>query len=131
MTKTYFYTNDSRIVSNNSMNCITDRLGSVRLIVDSAGRVRHSYTYTPFGQMLQTDSDQGAPTNNFKFTGQWLDNEIGQYYLRARMYDPQLMRFTLHEYLYCTNDPTNKIDLSGRLGAGFEGHSTLASQQNR
>lgn len=61
------------------------------------------------------------------FTGQYFDWEIGQYYLRARQYDPILMRMTgrdsingryeepltLHKYLYCLNDPTNRVDPSG------------------
>jgi len=40
------------------------------------------------GECLQTID------NPFKFTGQWYDEELGQYYLRARMYDPYLSRFT-------------------------------------
>jgi RHS repeat-associated protein len=66
--------------------------------------------------------------NSFKFTGQWWDSEIGQYYLRARQYDPALMRFTardpvkgnfrkplsLHPYLYCQNDSINATDINGR-----------------
>ncbi|MFC1677853.1 RHS repeat domain-containing protein [Planctomycetota bacterium] len=125
----YYYTNDGRIVNVSNMTFITDRLGSVRLALSMYGDIKHSYTYTPFGQMLQTDSDAGAPTNNFKFTGQWLDEEIGQYYLRARMYDPAMMRFTtrdpvlgkqqnpltLHKYLYCMSDPANKIDPDGKF----------------
>jgi RHS repeat-associated protein len=65
--------------------------------------------------------------NPLKFTGQWYDAEIGQYYLRARQYDPELMRFisrdpvrgkyenplTLHPYLYCINAPTQFVDLNG------------------
>ena len=48
---------------------------------------------------------------------------------RARMYDPEMKRFTsrdpvrgkyqepltLHRYLYCLNDPVNRYDLDGRL----------------
>lgn len=65
------------------------------------------------------------------FTGQYYDSEIGQYYMRARQYDPQLMRFTgrdlvtgeqeypltLHKYLYCGNDSINRIDPSGKFAA--------------
>jgi RHS repeat-associated protein len=104
-----------------------DRLGSVRQVLDESGNVKNTYTYTPFGQ---DPNDQFAETvdNPFKFTGQWYDSEIGQYHLRARMYDPQLMRLTaidpvsgkqnqpltLHKYLYCTNDPINLTDPSGK-----------------
>ncbi|MBN2454921.1 MAG: RHS repeat-associated core domain-containing protein, partial [Sedimentisphaerales bacterium] len=87
------------------------------------------YTYNPFGELIEKEpSDEGqAPSNCFMFTGQWYDNEIGQYYLRARQYDPHLYRFisrdpilgdfkepiTLHKYLYCGNDPLNRLDLTG------------------
>jgi len=107
-----------------------DRLGSVRQVFDESGNVKNTYTYTPFG----TDpNSQFAETvdNPFMFTGQWFDSEIDQYYLRARMYDPQLMRFTaidpvigkpyhpltLHRFLYCGNDPENWIDPSGNFSS--------------
>jgi len=102
-------------------------LGSVRQVLDSSGNVKNTYTYSPFG----TDpNSQFAETidNPLRFTGQWYDGEIGQYYLRARQYEPQLMRFTaidpvlgkpqqpltLHVYLYCANDPLNRIDPFGQ-----------------
>jgi len=92
----------------------------------------NSYTYDPFGEALV---DQGTFGNPFMFTGQWYDDEIEQYYLRARMYDPALMRFTgrdpvkgkfknpmtLNVYLYCLNDPINRVDPRGEEG-------TLAEQ---
>jgi len=120
---------------------IHDRLGSVRLVADSNGTVRNSYTYNPFGEMFATECAETV-YNPFKFTGQWWDDEISQYYLRARMYDPVFMRFTsrdpvrgkfnrpmtLHPYLYCGSDPVNKIDLDGRLafllGGSFSGNIT-------
>lgn len=84
------------------------------------------YTYEPFGELLESG---GTLTNPFMFTGQYYDSEIGQYYLRARMYDPIVMRFTardpvagkfkepltLHQYLYCFNDPINRTDPTGEL----------------
>jgi RHS repeat-associated protein len=103
-----------------------DRLGSVREVIDANGTVKNHYTYKPFGELL--DSSETV-SNPFLFTGQWFDPETGQYYLRARQYDPQLMRFTsrdpirgqftepmtLHVYLYCLNDPLNHKDPSGRM----------------
>jgi RHS repeat-associated protein len=106
-----------------------DRLGSVREIINTDGAVVRNYTYGPFGQTIEESSNEPQATSNcFMFTGQWFDPEIGQYYLRARQYDPQLMRFTaydpvfgqfeepmtLHKYLYCGNDPVNKVDLTGK-----------------
>ena len=111
---------------------VHDRLGSVRLVVDYNDIdeyicVANSYTYTPFGQFYGTPDE--TVDNPFKFTGQWHDAEINQYYLRARMYDPTMMRFTsrdpvrgernepltLHRYLYCINSPTKYIDPSGEF----------------
>ena len=104
-----------------------DRLGSVRQVLDSAGNVKNTYTYTPFGRDPNSQFAE-AVDNPFRFTGQWYDTEIGQYYLRARQYEPELMRFCAidpvkqdgadnsllsHVYLYCTNDPVNWIDRTG------------------
>jgi RHS repeat-associated protein len=97
-------------------------------VVDVNGIVQNSYTYNPFGEDLATEVTENTE-NNLKFTGQWWDSEIGQYYLRARIYDPVLMRFTgrdpvrgkfqepmsLHKYLYCQNDPVDRIDPDGKF----------------
>jgi RHS repeat-associated protein len=101
-----------------------DRLGSVRQLINTSGNVIRLYTYNPFGETLETD---GSFANPFKFSGQFFDDEIGQYHLRARQYDPYISRFTsrdpvtgkfeeplsLHKYLYCTNDPINFVDPQG------------------
>jgi RHS repeat-associated protein len=105
-----------------------DRLGSVRQVVDMDADVANRYTYGPFGNIFAAETTETAE-NAFTFTGQWYDEEIGQYYLRARMYDPQIYRFTardpvtgrfteplsLHPYLYCLNDPLNRIDPTGEF----------------
>jgi RHS repeat-associated protein len=133
--KSYFYTPNGQILKQtfddsaepNDYFYIHDRLGSVRLVVDETGAVKNSYTtYSPFGELFTTESAE-TTENPFKFTGQWYDSEIRQYYLRARQYSPYLGRFTsrdpvrgrlkkpmtLHTYLYCLNDPINNVDLSG------------------
>lgn len=133
--KSYIYEN-SRIIaqwdegqSANEYFYVKDRLGSVRQLINGSGSVVRNYTYSPFGQLLESGAAGGAPSNPFMFTGQWFDDEITQYYLRARMYDPVLMRFTardpvrgkfkdpitLHKYLYCGNDPINRTDPDGRF----------------
>jgi len=106
-----------------------DRLGSVRQVIDTLGNadVQCRYTYDPFGELFDSEAEETEGLNPFKFTGQYFDDELGQYYLRARQYDPHIARFTsrdpvtgkfeepltLHKYLYCTNDPINKLDPSG------------------
>ncbi|MHC4755803.1 MAG: RHS repeat-associated core domain-containing protein, partial [Planctomycetota bacterium] len=108
-----------------------DRLGSVRQVIETDGDVVCRYTYNPYGELFDTptmgaglDETEETIDNPFTFTGQWYDSEINQYCLRARMYDPKIGRFTsrdpvlgdfkepltLHKYLYCINDPINRID---------------------
>jgi hypothetical protein len=66
-----------------------DRLGSVRLVIDDTGAAKNSYMYNPFGEMFPTECSENVNvTNPFKFTGQYYDSEIGQYYLRARPFSP-------------------------------------------
>ncbi|WP_186804725.1 RHS repeat-associated core domain-containing protein [Limihaloglobus sulfuriphilus] len=118
-----------------------DRLGSIREVVDFADInpvdgiedspvVVAGYTYNPFGEDFSSECFENTGIHNpFKYTGQWYDDEIDQYYLRARMYDPQMMRFTgrdpvrgkygepltLHRYLYTANEPINRIDPNGKI----------------
>jgi RHS repeat-associated protein len=78
-----------------------DRLGSVRQVIDDQSAVKNSYTYEPFGEMFATECTE-TTENPFKFTGQYFDSEIEEYYLRAcpergrrtRQYNPHIARFT-------------------------------------
>ena len=117
--------------SGNSRFYVHDRNGNVRNVINSSGSVLNSYTYTPYGEDIAAQCVETVD-NNWKYTGQYHDKEIGQYYLRARMYSPYLSRFngydpvyggyteplTLHQYLYCLNDPVNRVDLSGEFSMG-------------
>jgi RHS repeat-associated protein len=107
-----------------------DRLGSVRMIIDTSANVVNYYTYEPFGQTIESG---GTLNNPFMFTGQYFDSEINEYYLRNRQYHPHIGRFTtrdliagqfdnplsLHKYLYCENEPVNWIDPWGLWRAGL------------
>ncbi|MFX0066912.1 MAG: RHS repeat-associated core domain-containing protein [Candidatus Hermodarchaeota archaeon] len=101
-------------------------------MIDTSANVVKYYAYESFGEVLE---EGGTLTNYMMFTGQYFDNEIDQYYLRARQYDPYISRFTardpirgkfeepltLHVYLYCLNDPLNKIDPQGLWAAYVTG----------
>jgi RHS repeat-associated protein len=115
-------------ISDDKYFYLHDRLGSVRLVIDDQGAVKNTYTYEPFGQMLASECTENV-SNPFKFTGQYFDSEIEEYYLRARQYNPHIARFTsrdpvkgsfkvpltLRQYLYCINNPVNRIDPAGEL----------------
>ena len=138
--KTYIYGN-SQILAQHDGNYsanryfyLHDRLGSVRQIINTNGNIVNCYTYSPFGETLEIGE---SITNPWRFTGQYYDSEIDLYYLRARNYHPHTGRFTsrdlitgrfdnplsLHRYLYCQNEPINRIDPWGLWYA--EGHSFL------
>jgi RHS repeat-associated protein len=134
--KTYIYANSQIIAQHNGKYdqpryfYLHDRLGSVRQLIDTSGVVVKYYTFEPFGQTLESG---GTFNNSFMFTGQFFDSEIDEYHLRARQYDPYIYRFTsrdpisgkfeepltLHVYLYCINEPINKIDIWGLVSVAF------------
>ncbi len=130
--KTYIYANGQILAQHDGPHTASkyfylhDRVGSIRQIIDTSilVNVKNFYTYNPFGETIESG---GSLANSFMFTGQYYDSEIGEYYLRARQYDPHIARFTardpvfgqfqepltLHRYLYCGNDPLNRLDLLG------------------
>jgi RHS repeat-associated protein len=98
--KTYIYANSQIIAQHTGDHeadryfYLHDRLGSVRQIIDTSADVVKYYTYEPFGETIE---DGGTFDNSFRFTGQYFDYEIDQYYLRARQYDPHIARFTTRD----------------------------------
>ena len=63
--------------------------------------------------------------NRFGFAGEMMDAVTGQYYLRARFYNPVIARFLsedtyygdgLNLYAYCHNNPVGYVDPSGHEG---------------
>jgi len=106
-----------------------DGLGSTRNFTDNTGNITDSYWYYGFGELL---NKTGTTPNNYLFTGEQFDPNVGFYYLRARYYNPEIGRFittdpvegsiyepiSLHKYLYANLDPVNKIDPSGEFTIG-------------
>jgi RHS repeat-associated protein len=94
-------------------------LGTVRDLVNAAGAVINHLAYDSFGQLLsQTNPPAG---DRYTYTGREYDAALGQYYYRARFYDPRQGRFTSEDplrfaagdanlYRYVGNSSLNWID---------------------
>ena len=101
---------------------LTDRLGSVRDIVNSSGTVIDHIVYDSYGNILSETSPSNV--DRFKFTGMEWDAAIGQYYDHARWYGAGVGRFIQQDPTdfaggspnlceYALNGPTDCTDLSG------------------
>ena len=108
-----------------------DGHGSTIALTDHLETVTDTYTYDAWGELL---ASTGSTPNNYLYTGEQYDPNVGFYYLRARYYNPSLGRFhtmdthpgieyeplTLHKYLYAGASPTLFVDPSGMIFvAGF------------
>lgn len=101
-----------------------DGLGSTRALSTNLGVLSDTYSYKAFGDL---SSQSGSTPNKYRFTGEQFDAALGQYYLRARYYQPALGRFSardkfefdpsytreINSYVYGANNPALNIDPSG------------------
>lgn len=94
-------------------------MGSTLFLLDQKHEIRKMYHYNAFGVIKE---ETGDVSNRLTYTGQIYDSVTGQYYLRARFYNPSIGRFTqediyhgsgLNLYAYCANNPVMYFDPSG------------------
>jgi len=114
--------------NNKSLYYLTDHLGSVRVTVNEQGDPVGWDDYYPFGlQMPGRTQNASNPNDDQKFTGYELEQQgdLGIYHAGARMYDPEIGRFTSMDpladeypgtspYVYALNNPLIFIDPDGR-----------------
>jgi RHS repeat-associated protein len=104
----------------------SDGVGSTADVTDATDTLKASYTYDPWGKLLNPMDPLGTK-DKFKFTGEALDPQTGLYYLHARYLDPQVGGFiskdpfpglataprSTNRYAYALNNPVNLVDPSG------------------
>ena len=97
-----------------------DEQSSTVYITGNQRQVENAYAYDAFGNLR---GQAGELLNRILYTGQQYDQEMGQYYLRARYYNPVLGRLMqeasyrgdgLNLYAYCDNNPVVNHDLDGK-----------------
>ena len=101
---------------------VKDRLGSVIAVTDSTANTIKSYQYSTFGKIVR-ETGLGI-LNSFTYTSREYDPETGNYYYRARYFNPNIGRFLSCDplqfasddnnfYRYVSNSPFTYIDPLG------------------
>jgi RHS repeat-associated protein len=101
-----------------------DKLGNITAITDQNKAVVQTYEYDSFGMVKPSTNFR----NSYTYTGREWDRETGQYYYRARYYDPMEGRFInkdpigfdggdVNLYAYVGNNVTNYTDPTGLSGS--------------
>ena len=92
---------------------------SMAFITNEKREIQNHYQYDVFGNGI---CQEEGISNRIHYTGQQFDGVTGQYYLRARYYNPIVGRFLqedvyqgdgLNLYAYCGNNPMRYYDPSG------------------
>ena len=103
-----------------------DHLGSVRVVVNEAGALENTNSYSAFGSV--TNANAAYALNRYKYNGKEMERTHGIDCLDygARWYEPVIGRFTtmdplsekyyhISPYAYCGNNPVNAIDEDGNV----------------
>lgn len=117
--QSYLFVGDSRLVrleedTGQWYYYLKDHLGSSDIVMHSSGRPVEQMLYQPYGseedprklssnwKAHQGASSQIAPQEktHHRFTGHYLDEDSGLYYMNARYYDPMLGRFVQPDPLF-------------------------------
>ena len=134
---------------------VSDNIGSIHYVINSGNesvendlgntvaenhydlksRIDCHYEYDAFGNVIQSEE---KIRNIFRFTGEKYDQLTGQYYLKARYYNPVIGRFTqmdtylgdgLNLYAYVQNNPVRYVDPSGHCKEGIvSARNTVGSE---
>jgi RHS repeat-associated protein len=124
--KEYLYRGSSRLalvdVSSEEIYYYgNDHLGTPIILTDSTNTVVWEAVYKPFGEAEVNPNSEVV--NNFRFAGQYFDEETGLHYNYYRYYNPSTERYLkadpigldggINLYAYVDNNPINDTDFIG------------------
>jgi RHS repeat-associated protein len=119
VSKQYF--GQGEIQGTTALYYVTDRLGSVRQLVDASGAVQAQYDYTPYGRRTKV---AGSANSDIGFTGLFHNDASGLDFAVYRAYNSSNARWLnrdpigeaggLNLYGYVGGNPTNFIDPRGQ-----------------
>ena len=114
-----------------------NHLGSTTAVTNASGDIKHTYTYNIFGKLLSGNYGEVE----FLYNGQYgvASDANGLYYMRARYYNIDIMRFinqdiltgsidssqSLNRYAYVEGNPVNFLDPFGLEAWDFSWVHTL------
>jgi RHS repeat-associated protein len=96
---------------------LTDQVGSITALVNSAGQVINQVTYDSFGNVLTQTNP--AASDRYLFTGREYDSETGLYYYRARYYSPSTGIFISQDPLSFAAGDANLTRYVGNMPTMF------------
>ena len=110
----------ARVVGGDVYAYVGDALGTVRGVFDASGQAVNTYAYKAYGE-VRDSSGSDAGQNPYRFTGRRWDGDVGEYYYRARYYQPGLGRFSAVDplvpremaYVYANQNPNRYVDVLG------------------
>ena len=111
---------------------LKDHLGNNRVLADGSGNALKIHHYDPFGIQIAVTGGttssfpSGATESPYKYGGKEWNITTSTYDFEARLFAPAFHRFTtmdpltekyysISPYAYCSNNPVNRIDLSGMI----------------
>jgi len=118
-TQSYIFVGSSRLVrleenTGEWYYYLKDHIGSSDIVMHSSGKPVEQMLYQPYGSEEDPDLMSNAwrehsqankditprEKTHHRFTGHYLDDDSGLYYMKARFYDPQLGRFVQPDPLF-------------------------------
>jgi len=99
-----------------------DGLGSVVALTDSSGKVVDRYAYDSWGEETSNDATAETVPQQLRYRGYYYDEKLTYYWLGARYYDPEGMRYLQPDptdldgtrtYDYALDDPLDALDVMG------------------